>query len=333
MKRTVLPRGLAVAIVDPTTLLGRDVKAVLSERGFPASRVLLFQTQSQDGLITSDDAEAAFVAPITSDALETARVAFFCGNALDTARFLSRRTTDGCLAIDLSGLRDGGVFARPREGPGGPPLPDGDLFLTYEPVAALLAEAVAIVDALAPVAGVTAAIDRPASELGKDALDELFRQAIALARFESPPKEIFGTQAAFNSHFPPDTGNFETRVAEDVARLVGRPLSIGLLSVRSGVFHGHLLRVELRTDRAAPSAEAVRAAFRNSSAFEETDPENLSGPLEAAGRDETLLLHVASSDRSVRLGLAADHLRKTGAVMAVRLAEQAVRERGLLDGA
>jgi aspartate-semialdehyde dehydrogenase len=321
-----------VAVVDPTTLLGRDVRAVLSERGFPASRVLLFQTQSQDGLLTSDDAEAAFVAPITPDGLDTARVAFFCGRAPDTARFLARRTQDGCLAIDLSGLREGGAFARPKEGPGGAPLPPGDLFLTCEPVAVILAEAGSIVDALATVSGLTAAIDRPASELGKDALDELFRQAIALARFESPPKEVFGTQAAFNFHFPPDTGNFETRVAEDVVRLVGRPLPIGLLSVRSGVFHGHLLRVELRTEGAAPSAKSVRTAFRANGAFEETDPENLSGPVEAAGRDETLLLHVASSDRSVRLGLAADHLRRTGAVMAVRLAEQAVRERGLLDG-
>jgi hypothetical protein len=59
----------------------------------------------------------------------------------------------------------------------------------------------------------------------------------------------------------------------------------------------------------------------------------LAGPVESAGRDETLVLFVASSGNSVRLGLAADHLRRTGAVMAVRLAEQAVAERGLLPDA
>jgi aspartate-semialdehyde dehydrogenase len=326
-------RGLVIAVVDPTTLLGRDLRAVLSERAFPASRTLLFQTRSDEGLLTSDDDEAAFVAPISPDALESVRVAFFCGKAADTARFLSRRTTDGCLAIDLSGVRTGGTFVRPFEGPGSVPLPDGDLLLTYEPIAAVLAEAVSVVQRLAPVVGVTAAIDRPASELGKDALDELFGQAIALARFESPPKEVFGAQSAFNVHVPPDTGDFEARVAEDVARLIGRPLPVGLLSARSGVFHGHFLRVELRTEGAAPAAEAVRAAFRRSGAFEETDPANLAGPVDAAGRDETLLLHVAASGGSVRIGMAADHLRRTGAVMAVKLAEQAVRERGLLADA
>ncbi|MGE5345783.1 MAG: hypothetical protein ACM3JH_07500 [Acidithiobacillales bacterium] len=332
MKKPSSSSGLVVAIVDPMTLLGRDVRAVLSERSFPASRILLFQTRSEDGLLTSDDEEAAFVAPMTPDALETSSVAFLCGSAADTARFLSTRVTDGCLAIDLSGVRTGGVFVRPCED-GTVPLPEADLLLTYEPVAAVLAQAVSIVEKLAPVVGVTAAIDRPASELGKEALDELFGQAIALARFESPPKEVFGAQAAFNVHLPPDTDAFEARIAEDVARLVGRTLPVGLLSARCGVFHGHFLRLELRTEGVAPAAEEVRAAFRKSSDFEETDPASLSGPVDAAGRDETLLLHVAASGCSIRLGLAADHLRRTGAVMAVKLAERAVRERGLLADA
>jgi aspartate-semialdehyde dehydrogenase len=333
MTRSASPHGLVVAIADPMTLLGRDVRSVLTERGFPVSKILLFHTTGEDGLVTGDEDEAAFVAPLTPDALETAALAFLCGGAEGTARFLESRIDDGCLAIDLSGLRSGGAFARPTEGVGGPPLPEGDLFLTFDPVAFVLAEAFALVNGIAPVAGMTAAIDRPASELGPGALDELFRQAIALARFETPPKEVFGTQLAFNAHFPEDTPAFEARVSEDVARLTGRPLPLTLLSVRSGVFHGHLLRVELRTEGAAPPEEVVRKAFRTSDGFEETDPENLSGPVEAAGRDETLLLQVACSGRSVRLGLAADHLRRAGALMAVRLAEQAIRERGLLADA
>lgn len=322
-----------VAISDPSTLLGRDVRAVLSERSYPFSKILLFHTAGEEGLVTGDDEGAAYVAPLTPDALDTVDVAFLCGSAEGTSRFLASRTDDGCLAIDLSGVRAGGAFARPAVRPGDAPLPEGNLLLTFDPVALVLYEALAVVESIAPVAGLTAAIDRPASELGTGALDELFRQAIALARFESVPKEILGTQLAFNAHFPPDSRDFEARVAEDVVRLAGRPLSLALLSVRSGVFHGHLLRVELRMEGAAPTEEAVREAFRRDEGFEEVDPESLSGPVEAAGRDETLLLQVACSDRSVRLGLAADHLRRAGAVMAVRLAEQAVRERGLLADA
>jgi len=327
------PHGLVVAIADPTTLLGRDVRAVLSERGFPSSKTLLFHTAGEEGLVTGDDDGAAFVAPLAPDGLEGAEVAFLCGNPAGTARFLSARVDDGCLAIDLSGVRSGGVFARPADGPGGSPLPDGNLFLTFDPVALVLAEALAVVESVTPVTAMTAAIDRPASELGSAALDELFRQAIALARFESLPKEILGTQLAFNAHFPDDSWEYEARVAEDVVRLAGRPLPLGLLSARTGVFHGHLLRIELRTAGAAPMEEAIREAFRKTDGFEETDAENLSGPVEAAGRDETLLLQVACSEGAVRVGLAADHLRRAGAIMAVKLAEQAIRERGLLADA
>jgi hypothetical protein len=52
--------------------------------------------------------------------------------------------------------------------------------------------------------------------------------------------------------------------------------------------------------------------------------------VESAGRDETLLLRCETSGRRVTLTLAADHLRRAGALLAVRLAEQATGERGWL---
>lgn len=320
-----------MALVAPATLLGRDVRSVLKERAFPASALHLFHTQGvADGILTEDEDEAALMAPLTPDALETSRVAFFCGRPDDTARFLAHRAADDCLAIDVSGLRTGGPFAAPGE----EPLPGGGVLLTFGAIAYVLAEAVGAVDRLARVSAMTVAIDRPASELGKPALDELFQQAIALASFRPLPKNVFDAQSAFNMFAPADSAAFEEHVAEDVRSLLGRPLPIAVLSVRAGVFHGHLVRMELRVEGAAPPEDEVRHVFRSlSTAFEERDVKDLSGPVESAGRDETLLLRVASDGGSVRLTLASDHLRRGGAVMAVRLAEQAVRERGLLPDA
>ena len=187
--------------------------------------------------------------------------------------------------IDLSGARRAGALAVPSEDGAPRALPAGNVLVAPHPVAFVLAEAIAVVDALAPVAEATAAIDRPASELGKAALDELFEQAVALAAFRPVPKEHLGTQGAFNAWVPADTDVFERRVAEDVAALLGRPLPLGLLSARTGVFHGHLLRLELRL--AARRSDARRAPRRvrgaQSDAFEVVDPENLSGPVESAG--------------------------------------------------
>jgi len=163
------------------------------------------------------------------------------------------------------------------------------------------------------------------------ALDELFQQAIALAAFKPVPKTILGTQSAFNIVRPADTDAFDARVAEDVSRLVGRALPIAILSARAGVFHGHHIRVEARFEGDAPSAEAIRSVlFAKGSELEDVDPENLSGPVESAGRDETLVLDVRASGASARIALATDHLRRGGALMAVRLAERALAERGVL---
>ena len=41
-------------------------------------------------------------------------------------------------------------------------------------------------------------LDRPVSELGVPALDELFQQAISLASFKPLSKDVLGTQSAFN---------------------------------------------------------------------------------------------------------------------------------------
>ena len=324
--------GVPVALVEPTTLLGRDVRAVLKERGFPASALHLFhQTGEGGGILTGDDDEAAFVASLTPDALETSSVAFFCGRAADTERFLASRT-DSCLVLDLSGARGAGPLAVPSE-PGAPvTLPPGNVLVLPHPVAFVLAEVVRVVESLAPVAEATAAIDRPVSELGAPALDELFAQAVALAAFRPVSKENLGAQGAFNAFVPADSDVFEGRIAADVAALLGRPLPLGLLSARVGVFHGHLLRLELRLAADAPPPSALLGAFRaRADAFDVVDPGNFSGPVESAGRDETLVLSADSSGRRVRLVLAADHLRRGGAILAVRLAEQLLKE-GRLSG-
>lgn len=327
------PTGISVALVEPTTLLGRDVRAALKERAFPAAKVHLFhQTPAPGGILTEDDDEVAFVAPLTPDALETCRIAFLCGSAADTERFLATRT-DSCLAIALSGARGKGPVAVPSEEGAPRPLPPGNVLVLPHPVAFVLAEAIATVDALAPVVDATVAIDRPASELGKAALDELFEQAVALAAFRPVPKKILGTQGAFNAFLPADADLYERGIAEDVRALLGRPLPLALLSARAGVFHGHLLRLDLRLGADAPTPAALLAAFRaKKSAFDIVDREDLSGPVESAGRDETLVLGADSGDRRVRLTLAADHLRRAGAILAVRLAEQALNE-GRLSGA
>ncbi len=308
---------------------------MLRERSFPSSRLHLFHTSdSASGLLTDDDGEAALASPLEPDGLGGCQIAFLCGPADATARFLSRRSKDGCLAIDLSGQRHAGTRVDAVRGILPSPLPESDLLVLRDPTASVLADAIAAAEATGTIAGVTAAIDRPASDLGKDALDELFQQAIAIASFRSVPKDQLGAQSAFNVFSPADTDAFDARVADDVRALLGRDLPVTVLSARTGVFHGTTVRVELRFSGPAPSTGELRTALLATGyGFAETDVDGPAGIVDAAGRDETLLLGVWSAGSTGRLFLASDALRRPGALLAVRVAEAAVADRGLLPDA
>ena len=335
MTRTAPGHGLVVAILDPGSLLARDVSAVLEERAFPVVKKRLFHTAGgAEGLIAEEDDAAAFVAPATPDSLEGCAIAFACGRPESTRRFLrTRAPEDGCLLIDLSGADPAAPLADGRT-----VLPDGNLVRLPDPTAWLLAELVRILDEAAPparVAALTAAVDRPVSELGRAALDELFAQSVALASFHPLPKETLGAQAAFNIFQPLDAAEWDARVAADAESLFLGPVDLSLLSARAGVFHGHHFRIEASfAEGAPPPLDAVRSVlFAPASGFEEADPEGLCGPVESAGRDETLVLRLEERRGRLRIALASDSLRRPGAILAIRLAEEAVFSRGLLPDA
>lgn len=324
--------GLHVALIEPTSLLGRDVRAVLEEKSFPIAKLhLLHAGVQKEGRLTRDDDEALYVAPLTVDSLELCQIAFLCGGSERTASFLSSRT-DSCLVIDLSGLRTGGPFVVPSDDPA-VVLPSGNLYLTPDSISYVVADIVKRLEALERVEGVTVAVDRPVSELGREALDELFAQSIALAAFRPVPKDVLKTQAAFNLFHPPDSEAFEARVVEDFNRLMKRSLPVAVLSARAGVFHGNHMRIEIRFAADAPSRDELRRVLFEGPEYADVDSEDLSGPVESAGRDETLVLRVGSKDRSAFIAVASDPLRQPGALLALRIAEQAVRERSLLPEA
>ena len=334
MPGRLLKAGLVVAVVDPSTLLGRDVRAVLSERAFPASKVLLFHTGTADGLLTEDEDEAAFSAPLTPDALETLedRVPLRKRHRHRARSWRPASTT----AASRSTSRGSGPAAPSRVPPISPsllPLPEGNLFLTYDPVAAVLAEAVMAVGRIAHVAGGDGG-DRPPRERARE----------GRARRALPPGDLAGPVPARAEGDLRDAGRLQRVLSGrhgDVGGArggglpgaLGRPIPLALLSARAASSTGisSASSSGRRACAVRPRPSGPRCA--RPAVSTKRIRRDLSGPVEAAGRDETLVLFVASSGNSVRLGLAADHLRRAGAVMAVRLAEQAVAERGLLPDA
>jgi aspartate-semialdehyde dehydrogenase len=325
-------RQLRVAVIDPISLAGVDLRLLLKQRAFPASRVLLYHSSPvAEALIAEADGEAAFIQPLAEGDLEDAQIVFLCGTAGQSNSVLDKHARDQATFVCLSPAPVASLVWLHG------PKVDSRLLRLPHPAAYVLAEvfrALELAGISARPSGISVVIDRPVSELGKEGLDEMFQQAIAMASFKPLPKKLLEFQAAFNIFYPEDSEDFEKEIGQDFcAMLPGLPVPT-VLSARAGVFHGHHLRVEIRYPDAAPALKQVLDAFSaKDSGFDVRTFDDGAGVIDAAGQDDILVLRAAGSQGSIRLALACDHLRQPLALQAIRLAEQIVADEGLLADA
>ena len=214
--------GLSVALVDPGTLVGRDVKAVLRERGFPAAHVHLFHT-ARPRLGPADRGRRRGRlrgGPRAGQPLHLPdRVPLRPGPRRPPGSSPGGAPTAASSSTSR-GSGEGGLRRRPPGRPpvsasrGRPPPPprSGGHGPRRRRRGARHRSAPSRRDRR----------DRPARERPRQgrprrALPAGHRRRLVPERPEGP----LGTQSAFNIYSPADTDAFEARVAEDVRRPPG----------------------------------------------------------------------------------------------------------------
>jgi aspartate-semialdehyde dehydrogenase len=321
-------RGFRIGIVNPLTLAGGEVKAILEERGFHYDQVdLLDSTGDETGALTGIGDEAAVVQPISELNLAPLDIVFFAGTIESNAQWIAAAEEAGCLSIDLSvadGEREGlpvvaGVNSEAI-------VHDSGRIVSPHPAAVPLILVLDRIRTLSPIVSGTATIIQPASRYGKKGIDEIFQQTIQALNMASLPTEVFGRQATFNLFPAPDATRAEALIRSDVTAILGAlPLAVSL--VQGPAFHAHSITIFVRT--AEPVDEdAVRRALGATSSIE-IEEEVPASTVDAGGRDAALVGRVAR-DPGVENGLwiwvVCDNLRRGAAVNAVAIAEQVVRE-------
>lgn len=325
-------RELRIAIVDPLALVGKDLRELLKARGFPASKTRLFHSSpGAAGQIADDDGEAAFIPPLAEGDLEDAQIVFLCGPAARSKAVLKAHTEGHGTLLCLSPVPQAALVWLNG------PKAESRIQRLPHPVAHVLAETLRVLLTLPGTtvpSGISVVVDRPVSEIGKDGLDELFQQAIALATFKPLPKKLLEFQAAFNEFYPEDSEAYERQVAQDFQSIHPALPAPSVFSARAGVFHGHHIRVEVRWDKTPPPLESALKAFgAQESGFDVRAYDDGAGVIDAAGQDDILVLRAGASPDGLHLALACDHLRQPLALHAVRLAEQMVAGGGFLADA
>lgn len=292
-----------IALVGASSLLAKELKECLTESPFAGAHFVLLDEEDARGQLEQVGDEVTVVQAIGEHSFDEIDFTFFAGGEDQTRRYWRAAQRAGSTVLDLSAALEDelGVLVRaPWIGSGMNPGEDMPDLLTKAVVpanAAALALAL-LMDRLQEVAEIcfaAATVLQPASEYGKEGLDELHQQTVSLLSFQNMPRVVFDTQAAYNtlaSFGESATANLaraELRIRRHYALLGGGRLpGLRLQAIHAPVFHGHTFSICIELERAIPLAilEDALGGEHMDLVLEETDsPSNLA----AAGQNDVLV--------------------------------------------
>jgi len=309
------------AIVEPGTLLGKELRERIAERpAFQEARHLLLSTdETQVGNLTEVAGEAAFVQRWQEGELEGTEVVFLCGPAASRKRVLADRpkaTTAILVATDVAPAEGRPVVA----GVNSSNLKPGAVLVSPHPAVILLAH---LLQPLRPygLEEAVATVVQPASMHGEPGLEELFTDTRRIYDMGGKRKTpIFGQQLAFN--LLPARHEPENLAAQLGEVLAGEP-PVALEVVQAAVFHGLAvaLWVRLAND---PGGPALRKALGHHPHVSLAENPKLLGPIDVAGEAEILVGNVrrdAGPSGGTWIWAVMDNLTRGGVLNALEIAE------------
>jgi aspartate-semialdehyde dehydrogenase len=193
---------------------------------------------------------------------------------------------------------------------------------------------------LAGIERINVATYQSVSGAGREAVDELATQSVALLQGQGIAKpSVIAKQIAFNC--VPQIDVFmangytkeEMKMVWETRKILEDPhIRVNATAVRVPVFFGHSEAVHIETRRKITVAEA-RATLKKAPGIEVLDEHEAGGyptaATEAANSDTVYVGRIRediSSDRGLNLWIVSDNVRKGAATNSVQIAEILVRE-------
>jgi len=317
-----------VGVAGASSLAGKDLHEELGQSVLAAADVRLLDHEELAGTLEATEDEMSFIQKIDADAFDGLDLVFFVGTAAQTSESWSFARKAGAGIVDMSYALEEQpetVVLGPwveqvlaAKGPGAALSLSTVGVVAAHPAALMLSLIAARAGKSLPLHSLAAVVYEPASQMGKEAMDELHQQTLNLLSFQSLPKEQYDAQAAFN--LLPVFGDgavqrlsvTENRIRKHFDRLAaGRLPEPALQIVHAPVFHGYVISVllefakpiELPLLERALEGEHVEVLLGDAE-----PPSNVS----AAGRKEILVRLPEDSGAPVSrvwLWLAADNLK------------------------
>jgi aspartate-semialdehyde dehydrogenase len=247
-----------MALIGSDSLLGREIRDIIATSDHDIKLRLVADTEEIAGALTRVGDEPAVVGGLTADSLEGARAIFLAGSAQSSHKALALLAEDpGATIIDLTGAAEDRPDARLRA-----PLVESAEEMDegeYDSAVQVIAHPAAIAMALLlrrlhSIEAVRASVIQifaPASEHGKQGVEELQGQTVSLLSFKKVPHAIFDTQLSFSMLAKYGEGakvsleETELRIERHLASLLALPgegAGVPMPSLRliqAPVFHGY----------------------------------------------------------------------------------------------
>lgn len=326
-----------IAVVGATGAVGREVIALLGERGVPAECLSLWASARSVGSQILYNGRALAVRELTEESFRGVEFAIFSAGADRSRRFAPTAAEHATVVIDNSS-----AFRMEADVPLVVPEINAADLAKHRGIIAnpncstiILAVAVWPLHRVHRVRRIVVSTYQAASGAGASAMQELLTQSADHLAGKAVTPVVFPHPIAFNlfSHntpIGPDGYNTEERkMIDETRKIFHEPdLSITATCIRVPVLRAHSESINLTFERPI-RAEKVREILAQSPGvkiLDDVQGNRFPMPLEAAGRDEVLVGRIRQDvsqpdGRGIDLFVCGDQLRKGAALNALQILE------------
>jgi aspartate-semialdehyde dehydrogenase len=333
-----------VAVLGATGLVGETMIRVLEERKFPVAELLPLASNRSLGRSVEFNGKDVPVIDVETFDFSRADIGLFSAGGEVSRIYAPKAAAAGCVVIDntsefrydddiplvvpevnpgaIAGFRKRGIIANPN-------CSTIQMLVALKPLH----------DA-AGIERINVATYQSVSGAGKEAVDELAEQTVALMSGKGPVKpRVIAAQIAFN--LVPQIDKFqdngytkeEMKMLWETRKIFGDPsIRVNATTVRVPVFFGHSEVVSIETRRKLGAVEARRLleAAPGVKVIDQRKPGGYPTPaVDAAGKDEVFVGRIRddiSHERGLTLWIVSDNIRKGAATNSVQIAEILVTE-------
>jgi aspartate-semialdehyde dehydrogenase len=192
-----------IVIAGASSLLGTELRSLLEESRFAGADFRLVDEELAAGTLTEAGGEPAVIQPVEEGSFEKVGIIFFTGSFDFTNANFETASRSGAVIIDLSGysvsFANTFVWYPGAEKIGGRTFPHKPHLAAVPSAAAegIVRLSLALRDL--GIKHMVVTVLQPVSAAGKGGIEELETQTKQLLSFQSPGKELFDAQVAFNS--------------------------------------------------------------------------------------------------------------------------------------